>query len=234
MLLLLVLGFMLACMLTPEGTVAGGILMVLDVLAASCRGFSSLPGPLQTVQRAELWVVILALQASNAVHPGVGNLNVVRHVGRLLDGVRAPCPLELEDDGDLTGLIWKTLYARREGTACISNVKGHADEELVRRGQVRELDRDGSNRADEAADFGRRGFGLMSLMLGATFLGMYFLSWMQRETRSRKDRTTQRGRYSHYLRVLVRACTGRAQLSGHKLGSGAGHCSLDCGGLSRI
>ena len=54
---------------------------------ASCRGYCSVPGPLQTVQRAELWGVILALQASRGVHlGGVDNLNVVRHVGRMLDG----------------------------------------------------------------------------------------------------------------------------------------------------
>ena len=52
----------------------------------SCRGFCSVPGPFQSVQRAELWGVILALQSSGAVHLGVDNLNVVRHVGCLLNG----------------------------------------------------------------------------------------------------------------------------------------------------
>ena len=52
----------------------------------SCRGFCSVPGPLQSVQRAEMWGVILALQSSSSVHLGVDNLGVVRHVGRLLDG----------------------------------------------------------------------------------------------------------------------------------------------------
>ena len=33
-----------------------------------------------------MWGVILALQSSCAVHLGVDNLGVVRHVGRLLDG----------------------------------------------------------------------------------------------------------------------------------------------------
>ena len=37
-------------------------------------GFVSVPGPLQTVQRAELWRVILALQSSDAVHVGVDDL----------------------------------------------------------------------------------------------------------------------------------------------------------------
>ena len=35
-------------------------------------------------------------------------------------------------------------------------VKGHADTDMVRVGQVRELDKLGNGAADEAADFGRR------------------------------------------------------------------------------
>ena len=100
--------------------------------------------------------VILALQATNAVHLGVDNLNVVRHVDRFLDGSSGLRPLELEDDGDLIILIRKMLSVRGEGTVCISKVKGPADESLVRSGQVWALDRHGDNRADEAADFGRR------------------------------------------------------------------------------
>ena len=45
-----------------------------------CVLFVSVRGPLQSVQRAELWVVILALQCSSAVHLGVGNLDVVRRL----------------------------------------------------------------------------------------------------------------------------------------------------------
>ena len=56
---------------------------------------------------------------------------------------------------------------------------------------------------------------------------------LQLATGSRRDRTPQRGRSLHFLRVLAHARMGRARLSGHDLVSGAGHCSLDCGGLSR-
>ena len=45
----------------------------LDAVQRSCRGFCSVPGALQSVQRAELWGVILALQSSSAVHLGVDN-----------------------------------------------------------------------------------------------------------------------------------------------------------------
>ena len=100
--------------------------------------------------------MVLALQATNAVHLGVDNLNVVRHVGCLLDGLSCVRPLKLVDDGDPIILIRKLLFIRGEGTVCISKVKGHADESLVRSGQVRALGRYGNSRADEAADFGRR------------------------------------------------------------------------------
>ena len=125
-------------------------------VVSACRGFCSVPGPLQTVQRAELWGVILALQASDGVHLGVDNLGVVRHVGRILDGRVSSRPRELLPDGDLLLLIERMLHFRGLSTVCISKVKGHADEAMVRAGAVRDLDRMGNNGADEAADFGRK------------------------------------------------------------------------------
>ena len=67
--------------------------------------------------------MVLALQATNAVHLGVDNLNVVRYVGRLLDGLST-----VVYDGDLIILIRKLLSIRGWDTVCISKVKGHADE----------------------------------------------------------------------------------------------------------
>ena len=112
---------------------------------ACCRGFSSVPGPLQSVQRAEMWGVILALQTSRAVHLGVDNLGVVRHVGRLLDGCRGPKPFELVNDGDLLLLIDRMLQQRGLDTVCISKVKGHADDGMVLHGQVRREDTSSSS-----------------------------------------------------------------------------------------
>ena len=59
--------------------------------------------------------VALALQASALLRLGVDNLGVVRHVSRLLDGVRHPCPAELLKDGDLVLLIGRILDRRRRG-----------------------------------------------------------------------------------------------------------------------
>ena len=82
----------------------------------------------------------MALQSSSAVHLGVENLGVVRHV----------------DDGDLLLLIDRMHHLRELDTVRISKVKGHADEGMVLDGRVREDDRLGNGAADEAADFGRR------------------------------------------------------------------------------
>ena len=65
-----------------------------NAVVGACRGVCSVPGPLQSVQRAELWGVILALQANDGVHLGVDNLSVIRHVGRLLDGKTASRPAD--------------------------------------------------------------------------------------------------------------------------------------------
>ena len=46
--------------------------------------FSGIPGPIQSVQRAEYWGVILALQAYSGIHIGIDNLNVLRGVAALL------------------------------------------------------------------------------------------------------------------------------------------------------
>ena len=85
---------------------------------SSCRGFCSVPGPLQSVQRAEMWCVILALQSSGAVHLGVDNLGVVRHVGRLLGGSHGSPPFEL------VMLIKRVLHLRGLDTVRITELRG--------------------------------------------------------------------------------------------------------------
>ena len=128
----------------------------IDPNLASCRGFCSVPGPLQSVQRAEMWGVILPLRSSGAVHLGVDDVSVVRHVGRLLDDRHGPTLSELVNDGDLLLLIDRMLHLRGMDTVRVSKVKGHADEGMVLDGRVRELDRICNSAADEAADVGRR------------------------------------------------------------------------------
>ena len=113
-----------------------------------CSLYSSLPG-LKSVQRAEMSGVVLALQPTSVVHLGGDNLNVVRHVSRILacsPGIR---PFELFVDGDLVSLIADLIRKRGSDTVQITKVKGHADDDVV-------LGKAGNDLADKAADFGRR------------------------------------------------------------------------------
>ena len=54
-----------------------------DARLERCRAFLPVPGVLQTVQRAEFWCAIVALQAYWPCHLGIDNLNVVQSIGRL-------------------------------------------------------------------------------------------------------------------------------------------------------
>ena len=82
-----------------------------------------MPGPLQTFQRAEIWEVILE-----------DNLNVVRQVGRLLDGVECPRPAELVTDGELITPLCKKIDRRCRDTFRVAEVKGHADDDTMQIG----------------------------------------------------------------------------------------------------
>ena len=51
-----------------------------DARLERCRAFLPVPGVMQTVQRAEFWGAIVALQAYWPCHLGIDNLNVARSI----------------------------------------------------------------------------------------------------------------------------------------------------------
>ena len=66
--------------LLPVGIIGVGVMLIrfARLVVFSVAGdFFAVPGPFKSVQRAELWGVILALQSSGAVHLGLDNLGVV-------------------------------------------------------------------------------------------------------------------------------------------------------------
>ena len=65
---------------------------------SSCGRFCSVPGPLQSVQRAEMWVSFWLCSLLERYTWGVDNPGVVRHVGRLLDDHCGSVPFELVND----------------------------------------------------------------------------------------------------------------------------------------
>ena len=126
-----------------------------DGSGEACRLYCSVLGPLQTVQRAEIWGVLVALQGFARMHVGVDNLSVVRHVSRIIDGESTGKPLPLVNDGDLLHKVCQLVRWRGPGNTAVSKVKSHADEGLVALGRAREVDRVGNDEADAAAALGR-------------------------------------------------------------------------------
>ena len=68
--------------------------------------------------------MVPALQASDAIHLRVDSVNVVRHAGRLLDGVRSFRLAELVNDGDLLMLIDRILELWEKEPVRVTKVKG--------------------------------------------------------------------------------------------------------------
>ena len=79
---------------------------LLDGGGERCRMYCSVPGPLQSVQRAEIWGGggLIALQGQTALHVGVDNLNVVNHLSSLIASRWSGRPFPLVNDGDLQ--VW--------------------------------------------------------------------------------------------------------------------------------
>ena len=127
-----------------------------DARLEQCRVSMPVPGILQTVQRAEFWGAIMALQAYWPCHLGVDNLNVARTIGRLLDRNCLAKPLPLVKDGDLIALAQHMIRARGRETVRVTEVKRHATDADVEQGRVLVEDQLGNAEADAAADLGRR------------------------------------------------------------------------------
>ena len=121
-----------------------------------CRAFQPVPEVLQSVQSAEFWGAIVALQAYWPCHLGIDNLNVVRSIGSLLDADCLAKPLPLVKDGDLVALVQYMIRTRGRDTVRVTKVKGHAKDGDVQHGHVRLIDQQGNVEADVAADLGRR------------------------------------------------------------------------------
>ena len=126
-----------------------------DARLDRCRVFYADPWPLQTVQRAEFWSTIMALQDFWPGHLELDSLNV-RAIAKLLDHATLFTPLPLFKNGDLIACVRHMILARGPETVRTTKVQGHATEAGVEQGGVRPEDKFANADADTAADVGRR------------------------------------------------------------------------------
>ena len=95
-----------------DGAVCGVAEEYGDARLERCRVFMPVPGPLQSVQRAEFWSVIVALQSYWPCHLDIHNLNVAWSIRRLLGRVFLAKPLPLVTDGDLVAIAHYMICTR--------------------------------------------------------------------------------------------------------------------------
>ena len=128
-----------------------------DVGTQECGLFCAVPGPLQAAQRAEIWGGILALQARTSVHTGGDKLYAVSTLMvRSWMALTNTTQGHSIKDGDLL-LPLKDLLAERGWLSTrITEVTGHAEDELVRIGAVEQVVEYGNDQADSAAHLGCR------------------------------------------------------------------------------
>ena len=89
-----------------------------------CGAFMPVTGVLQTVQRAELWSAIIALQSCWPCHLGIDYLNVARSFGRLLDRGCLAKPLPVVKDGDLVAIAQYMIRTCSRETVRVTKIKG--------------------------------------------------------------------------------------------------------------
>ena len=133
-----------------EGSVWGTAEEYGNARLERCRAFMPVPGVMQTVQRAEFWGAIVAMQAYWPCHLSIDNLNVARTIGRLLDRDCLAKPLHLEKDGDLVALVQHMIRTRGQDTVRV------AEDSDVQQGRVRLEDQFGNAEAYASADLGCR------------------------------------------------------------------------------
>ena len=127
-----------------------------DARLERCRAFLPVPGVMHTVQRAEFWGAIVAMQACWPCHLGIDNRHVGRTVGRLLDRDCLDKLLPLVKGGALVALVQYMIRTGGRETVRVTEIKGHAEDADVESGRVRLEDQVGNAEADTAADLGRR------------------------------------------------------------------------------
>ena len=125
-----------------ENLVWGTVEEYGDARLERCRAFLPVPGIMQTVQRAEFWGAILAMQAYWPCHLGIDNLNVAGSIGRLLDHDSLVKPLPSVKDGDLVALVQYMIRTRGRETVRVTKAVFGAERRygsLSLRGMLRML-----------------------------------------------------------------------------------------------
>ncbi len=106
--------------------------------------------------RTELAAAILAISANGPVHIGTDSQafhdKAIKILGDLRRGKKQKRSWQLVSDGDLWQHFEQAAKAKGINAIRITKVKGHVNQDQVNSGKYRQVDKDGNDKADAAAD----------------------------------------------------------------------------------
>ena len=98
----------------------------------------------------------MAIASPHSAHIGTDSAAFLRKANtlhQLIEQGKAPKrPWALQVDGDLWHTYWQHAKAKGTKAIKITKVKGHATSDMIKAGQVQQVDKDGNDKADELAD----------------------------------------------------------------------------------
>ena len=126
--------------------------------AAGLKLFTQMNGYGGSSTRLEIAGAIIGMAADGAMHLGTDSSSFLTKTHTIHNHIRQHTlpkrPWALQRDGDMWHMYYKHAAAKKPDAITITKVKGHATQEMVNEGKVRPADKDGNDKADEAADEG--------------------------------------------------------------------------------
>ena len=136
--------------------------------------------------RTELAAAILALAANGPIHLGTDSQafmdRAIKVIGNVRKASKRKRHWQMTSDGDLWYHFEQAVKAKGWRSIRISKVKGHVSQEQVEEGLHKQADKDGNDKADEAADVAVALHGEGIISVGRTLYNRYkrYLAFMGR------------------------------------------------------
>ncbi len=127
--------------------------------------------------RTELAAAILALAANGPIHLGTDSQAFMDRANKVINNIRKGCKRkrhwQMTSDGDLWYHFEHAVKAKGWKSVRISKVKGHVRQQQVDEGRYTQADKDGNDKADEAADVAVSLHGEGIISVGKTLYDRY-------------------------------------------------------------
>ena len=126
---------------------------------------AALVGHRASSTRAQLGAGIAAMMAKAPTHQGTDSMSYLVKAQEILKCKLPKKPWNILTDGDLWKWFAEVVEAKGAEAIRLTKMKGHATDQMVQEGKVKQEHKDGNDGSDEAADIGveQHGNGLLDV-----------------------------------------------------------------------